>query len=81
MKIKLISDEVTEKTFEGKTRRFRRLVGLPQGDFSEQFVEIELPEAHPPVGTDKIVDFQVKMVTSIYMGKAKLSGNLLGQPK
>ena len=77
MKIKVTSDSVSSSTWDGVERKFREIIGLVQGgDFSGQFVEFQLPEGHPPIGVDKVVEFRVKSVTSLFRGRARLEGSL-----
>jgi hypothetical protein len=80
LKIKITSDSLGSSTFDGVERRFREVIGLVQGgDFSGQFVEFQLPESHQPIGVDKLIEFRVKSVTSLFRGRARLEGSMVTQ--
>jgi hypothetical protein len=76
MKLKLISDEPASSTFEGKEKRFRRIIAQGMTDFNEQFVEIQLPETDKrQIGAE--FEFRLKSVSSLFQGKARLQGEVV----
>jgi len=82
MKFSVVSETV--ETFQGKKgeQKSRRLLLLgADGDLSEQLVEFNLPAEHAAIGKGKQIEVTIKEITSIFSGKPRIRGILVGSAK
>jgi hypothetical protein len=62
--------------------KVRRLTLLGSGqELTEQFVELDLPDSHPPVGVGKQIEVRVRKVLSVFMGNARIMGDIIESKK
>jgi hypothetical protein len=82
MQFTVRADEQQTRQTEKGEWKVRRLTLLGSGqELTEQFVELDLPDSHPPVGVGKQIEVRVRKVLSVFMGNARIMGDIIESKK
>jgi hypothetical protein len=66
---------------KGEQKNRRLLLLGAESDLTEQLCEMNLPAEHPEVGRGKTIEVHVKEISSIFSGKPRLRGEIVGSRK